>query len=199
VSVRIYVEGGGDNKDTLKRCKEGFASYCQKLAPQNRRPSIVACGGRQQTFDRFRTAVLASTEGEICALLVDSEGPVKGDSSIEHLHARDKWEFPAQDGHKAFLMVQAMEAWFLADRDTLGRFYGDGFLANSLPGSSTNIEAIPKNDLEPKLKHASKPTKTKGEYHKTKHGFALLALIDPAKVEAASSHAASFHQFLRGL
>jgi hypothetical protein len=95
-------------------------------------------------------------------------------------------------------MVQAMEAWFLADREALDAFYDGGFLAKSLPGSPTNIEAVLKDDLEPKLKHASKPTQ-KGEYHKMKHGFALLALIDPVKVDNASPHAASFHKFLRGL
>jgi hypothetical protein len=96
-------------------------------------------------------------------------------------------------------MVQAMEAWFLADRATLATFYDGGFLANSLPGSPTNIEAVLKDDLEPKLKHASSPTKTKGEYHKTKHGFELLGKIDPAKVGDASPHAKLFNEFLRGL
>ena len=92
-----------------------------------------------------------------------------------------------------------MEAWFLADREALAEFYDDGFLAKSLPGSPTNIEAVLKEDLESRLKQASRQTKTKGEYHKTRHGFALLALIDPKKVEDASPHAASFHKFLRGL
>jgi len=95
-------------------------------------------------------------------------------------------------------MVQAMEAWFLADREALSEFYDGEFLSKSLRGSPADIEAIRKDDLEPCLKHASKPTQ-KDEYHKTKHGFALLALIDPAKVEKASPHAANFHQFLRGL
>lgn len=199
MSVRIYVEGGGDNKDTIKRCKEGFASYCQKLAAPNRRPSIVACGGRQQAFDRFSTAVLDSRAGETCVLMVDAEGPIGAQTPTEHLRARDKWDFPSLQNHRVFLMVQAMEAWFLADREALAAFYDGGFLAKSLPGSPTNIEAVPKDDLEPKFKHASRPTKTKGEYHKIKHGFALLALIDPVKLESASSHAKCFNEFLRGL
>jgi hypothetical protein len=95
-------------------------------------------------------------------------------------------------------MVQAMEAWFLADREALAEFYDGGFLPKSLRGSPTSVEAIRKDDLEPCLNHASKHTQ-KGEYHKTKHGFALLALIDPKKVENASHHAAEFHQFLRTL
>lgn len=140
-----------------------------------------------------------SQTGEICVLLVDAEGRVTAGTPAEHLYIRDGWDFPTLQDHQVFLMVQAMEAWFLADRDALAIFYGNGFLANSLPGSPTNIEAVPKDDLERGLRHASRPTKTKGEYHKTQHGFALLALIDPVKVEKASPHAASFHRFLHNM
>ena len=128
---------------------------------------------------------------------MDSEGTVTDQSPVLHLTSRDKWEFPQLGNHRVFLMVQAMEAWFLADRATLAAFYGTGFRRNSLPGSEENIETIRKDDLEPSLKRASKDT-TKGEYHKTKHGFALLALIDPARVENATPNAAALHQFLRG-
>ena len=199
MSVRIYVEGGGNNKDTLKRCNEGFANYCRKLAPENRRPSIVACGGHDQAFKRFKTAVDSSQAGDVCALLVDAEAPVTAASVVQHLHDRDGWDFPALGRHEVFLMVQAMEAWFLADREALANFYDGGFLANSLPGNPTNVEAVSKDDLEPTLKHASKPTKTKGEYHKVKHGFALLAIIDPAKVAGASPHAKFLNEFLASL
>lgn len=199
MSVRVYVEGGGNNKDTLKRCNEGFARYCQKLVPANRNPKIVACGGRQQASDRFKTAVKSSQAGDICALLVDAETPVTSTTEIEHLRRSDGWIFPSLNGHRVFLMVQAMEAWFLADREALAAFYDGGFLANSLPGSPTNVESIPKDQLEPALKHASNPTKTKGEYHKGKHSFELLARIDPVKVGNASPRAKLFNEFLAGL
>ncbi len=197
MSVRIYVEGGGDNKDTLKRCGEGFSRYCQKLVPASRNPRIVPCGGRDQAFKRFKTAVESSQTGDVCALLVDAEAPVHS-ATVQHLEERDRWDFPALDRHKIFLMVQAMEAWFLADRVALAAFYDGGFLTNHLPGSPKDIEAIRKDALEPALLHASKAT-TKGEYHKVKHGFALLALIDPAKVAEASPHAKLFNEFLAGL
>lgn len=199
MSVQIFVEGGGDIKTTLTRCREGFSKYCSKLAPLSHRPSIVACGGRQQTFDRFKTAVLESRAGEVCVLLVDAEDRVTARTPVEHLRARDGWVFPVLHHHKVFVMVQAMEGWFLADRQALTEFYDGGFLARSLRGSPTDIEAVRKDDLEPCLKHASKSTKTKGEYHKTKHGFELLGMIDPTKVGNASPHAARFHQFLRGI
>lgn len=199
MNVKIYVEGGGDQEDTITRCRQGFAAYCTNVAPAKRRPRVIPCGGRDQTFDKFKTAVQSSKADDLCVLLVDSEGPVGTKTPMDYLSGRDKWNFPPIQNHQVFLMVQAMEAWFLADREALAEFYDDGFLAKSLPGSPTNIEAVLKEDLESRLKQASRQTKTKGEYHKTRHGFALLALIDPKKVEDASPHAASFHKFLRGL
>ena len=199
MSVRIYVEGGGDNNDTITRCRIGFAAYCEKVSPSIHRPRIVPCGGRNQTFDRFKWAVQTSGAGDLCVLLVDSEGSVGTANPTAYLSTRDGWDFPSLGCQQVFLMVQAMEAWFLADREALVAFFGKGFLSKGLPGNPREIEAVPKSDLEPKLKSASRQTKTKGEYHKTRHGFALLALIDPKKVEAASPHAASFHQFLRSV
>jgi hypothetical protein len=199
VNVKIYVEGGGDQEKIITRCRQGFAAYCARVAPGKRRPKIIPCGGRGETFDKFKTAIQSSNANDLCVLLVDSEGPVGPKIPVDYLSWRDNWDFPPLNGHKVFLMVQTMEAWFLADREVLAAFYNGGFLANSLPGSPANIEAVAKNDLEPRLTHATKSTKTKGEYHKTEHGFGLLALIDPKKVEAASPHAASFHRFLREL
>src|SRR5208283_4605105 len=137
--------------------------------------------------------------GEVSVLLVDSEGPVTANTPTEHLHVRDGWDFATLVNYKVFLMVQTMEVWFLADRDTLAAYYNGGFLPKSLPGSETDVESVRKEDVEPSLKKATRKTKTKGEYHKIGHGAALLALIDPTKVEKASHHAAQFNRFLREL
>ncbi len=85
-------------------------------------------------------------------------------------------------------MVQCTEAWFLADQETLGSFYGHEFLADFLPGQP-NVELIAKRDVIQALEHASRPTQ-KGQYQKTKHSFVLLERIDPIKVRDASVHAA---------
>jgi hypothetical protein len=197
VSVQIFVEGGGEKPTIRAMCRAGFSKYCEKLAPMHHRPSIVACGGRQQAFDRFKTAVQNGQTGEVFVLLVDSEGPVDAATPTKHLLACDAWIFPTSQNYEVFLMVQVMEAWFLADRETLVAFYNGGFLPNALPGSAANIEIIRKEDIASGLAKATRNTKTKGEYHKTKHGFDLLARIDPKKVESASPCAASFHKFLR--
>jgi hypothetical protein len=87
-----------------------------------------------------------------------------------------------------------MEAWFLADREALTEFYGPEFLAGSLPGQP-NIEQIPKPALVPMLEHASQQS-SKGPYHKTRHGFALLALINPQRLRDASLHASRLFDVL---
>jgi uncharacterized membrane-anchored protein YjiN (DUF445 family) len=87
-----------------------------------------------------------------------------------------------------------MESWFLADHEALSRYYERGFLINSLPGRA-NIEEILKRDVERALDHATQPT-LKGRYHKTRHGFDLLALIDPRKLREASGHARRLFEVL---
>jgi len=135
VSATVFFEGGGDKEATQSRCREGLSNYCAKLKPPSSRLRIVAGGGREQTFDKFRTAALDGRSGEVFALLVDSEGPVSANTPAEHLRVCDGWDFTGLLNHKVFLMVQAMEAWFLADRDALATFYDGGFLAKRLPGS----------------------------------------------------------------
>lgn len=199
MKVTIFFEGGGDTETTQTKCREGLSKYCAKVKPQGRCPRIVVAGGREQTFDKFKRAALNSRADEIVALLVDSEGPVTANTAAEHLLAQDGWDFTGLLNHKVFLMVQTMEAWFLADRDALATFYDGGFLPKSLPGSDANVEIIRKEDIERALKKATKRTTTKGEYHKINHGTVLLGLIDSKKVEDASPHAASFNSFLCGL
>ena len=196
VSVRVYVEGGGDSRrnDTATACRRGFRELFEKLGLPARRLSVIASGGRRQTYRDFCKAVRQQT-GDLIILLVDSEGPVVAPGAWAHLHARDGWQPPADTTEdQAHLMVQCMEAWFLADREALTHFYGAEFLAGSLPGQP-NVEQIPKPDLVPRLEHASEHT-SKGPYHKTQHGFALLALIDPQKVRQASLHASRLFDVL---
>ncbi len=81
-----------------------------------------------------------------------------------------------------------MESWFLADLGALSAYYGDQFNPAALP-SNARIEQIKKTDILEGLKRATSRSRTKGKYHKTRHGFDLLESIDPSKVRAASPHA----------
>ena len=166
----------------------GFVSSSRNSVFPARRLSVIACGSRGQTFKDFRTAVRQQA-ADFVILLVDSEGPLEGAvTSWAHLALRDKWRPPAiTTEDQAHLMVQCMEAWFLADQDVLGHFYGRGFLPSSLP-HRPDIEQVPRVELLDALRQASRRTQ-KRTYHKTKHGFAILGVIDPQKVRAASPRA----------
>lgn len=186
----LYVEGGGYGKALRTECRKGFAQFFSKAGLKGRMPKIHACGSRQNAFDDFRHALNKPGNDRFIVLLVDSEGPVARNSgSWAHLNQRDGWKRPegaADNG--AHLMVQCMEAWFLADRDSLGTFFGQGFNRNALP-ARTDIEAIPKNDLLNGLRNATRQCKPKGEYAKGQHAFAVLSETDPARVLEASPRA----------
>ena len=153
----------------------GFVSSSRSLVFPRADSAYIACGSRSQTFKDFRTAVRQQT-GDFVILLVDSEGPVEAPSAWAHLHARDGWQRPAVTiEDQAHLMVQCMEAWFLADREALIEFYGQGFLAGSLPGQP-NIEQIPK-------RIPASQTQTRIETH---HERPLRQ--DPARIRPFGAH-----------
>ena len=133
VTATLYIEGGGEGKDLRARFREGWKKFFDS-AGVGGRTKIVRGAGRRQTFDRFATAVSDSSPGMIPFLLVDSEGPVVPEHSVwQHLHARDGWPRPEGAGDdRAFLMVQVMETWFLADREALRSYFGTGFGENAL-------------------------------------------------------------------
>jgi hypothetical protein len=196
VSTKIYVEGGGNEQRTIKACRIAFGKYFEKVVPAGKKPRIVVCGSRQKAFDDFRNS-LGDSKYERILLLVDAESEVAdGETAWKHLQRRDKWvKPPGVDEDSVQMMVQCMESWFLADKDCLCRFYGQEFKANALP-SRKEIELISKKDVAVGLEKATKHTQ-KGAYHKTRHGFDVLATIDPLKVEAVSPFATRLHTCVR--
>ena len=120
-------------------------------------------------------------------LLVDSEGPLVGNTPWSHLQQRDKWRRPdAAGSDSAHLMVQVMESWFLADREGLAHYFGQGFVQNALP-QGTDIEDIRKEDVLAGLKNASQ--RTKKRYDKGRDSFQILRHLDASLVTAACPHA----------
>lgn len=194
VKVRIYVEGGGRGK--LKSdCREGFHRFFEKAGLARHMPSVVACGSRNDTLKRFRTAVCSVRPEELPLLLVDSEAPVSSNGKPwDHLLSRDNWQRPeGAEDKQAHLMVQCMESWFLADVPALRRFFGDRFKA---PTEQANIEMIPKQDVLKRLNNASRNSQ-KGKYNKGRHSFDILKQIDPGKVTANSQYANRLVETLR--
>ncbi|MFH0808876.1 MAG: DUF4276 family protein [Pseudomonadota bacterium] len=195
VSVKLYVEGGGDSGVLRTQCRRGFCGFLEKAGFKGRMPRIVACGGRQDAYDRFKTAC---ESGQTALLLIDSEDCVSATSPWQHLATRqgDGFAKPqnATDDH-CHLMVVCMESWFLADKDALTRFFGQGFNVNALP-QHTNIEAVSKTDTYDGMRKATAYCKAKPPYRKGDHSFVILLEIAPDKVRNASLWARRFFEYL---
>ena len=188
MTVKIYVEGGGDHNKALQtQCRRASSEFFRKAGLEHRMPRVVPCGGRRRAYESFRTSHANAGESDFPILLVDSEAPVTSTDPWEHvrLRAGDDWQRPpgaSQD--QIHLMVQAMEAWFYADKAKLQMYYGQGFRLAAL-SSRSDIDNIAKFDLFTGLQTAARGC-PKGEYSKGEDSFEILFRIDPARVRAAS-------------
>ena len=204
--VYVYAEGGGSGAHSAElqaELRKAFSEFFAKTdLGKTRRPRVVACGGREQAFQSFCTAI---AQGQNAMLLVDSELPVSplhqppapgSWRPWAHLKAQASWDMPAgatdEDCH---LMVTCMENWFLADWPCIENFYGRDFNTAALPAGA--VEAIAKSNVYSSLLTATKRCKTKAPYGKGAHSFKLLSAISPRKVEAASPWAKRFIDELR--
>ena len=195
VSIKLFVEGGGEGSIQKRRFRTSFMSFLEKAGLAGSMPRIVASGSRNDAFDDFKAELSKSNTNPM--LLVDSEGPVTATGPWQHLQDRDGWQRPpgATDG-QCHLMVQMMESWFLADPDAVSAYYGQGFRAGSLP-QNPRIEDVGKDDVLNRLEQATRDT-NKGRYNKGKHSFDLLERLAPAKVTNASPYAKRFIDALTG-
>lgn len=180
MEIRIYVEGGGDQrsgKDVLQRGFSQFLNSIREMARERRISfRVIACGSRNSAFDDFRIALGAHPDA-INIMLVDAEEPLQQTNPWEHLRHRDpSWDLPKLPDIHCHLMTQTMEAWVIADINALRAYYGQGFNPNPFPGNP-DVEAITKERLEQALIDATRNT-SKGEYHKIRHGPDILARAD---------------------
>jgi hypothetical protein len=185
VAVKLYVEGGGAGRELRMECRIGFGKLFSRAGFHGHLPKIVASGSRDEALKRFCTALGSATSNEFVCLLVDSESPIPANSSPWLLLGSRP---PGAEDDNAHLMVQCMEAWFLADKEALGRFFGLGFRQSALPNRS-DVENIPKRDVFDALKGATSACVPKGQYRKGAHSFEVLAALDPEKVAGASPYA----------
>jgi hypothetical protein len=193
VSVRVFVEGGGNQRRTQIACRKAFRTFFGKLLGDRPKPSIDACGSRDQAYRDFSRS-LSGDSDTFAVLLVDSEDPVPaGKTAAAHLRDRDQWTKPLPDG-QVHLMVQCMEAWFLTDKAALAGYYGNGFRQSALP-RNPRIEEISKRDVLYGLERATVET-TKQAYHKTRQGFDILERLSPIAVRDGSPFAAALFEIL---
>ena len=121
-------------------------------------------------------AIRRCARGSGSVLLIDSEGTVST-QLVDRVNGR------IGHNNRAFFMVQLMEAWFLADRETLTGYFGGGFRVNSLP-RNPDVENIRGQDVLHGLHIATRECR-KGVYNKTNHAAALLNQLNPEAVYSA--------------
>ena len=103
------------------------------------------------------------------------------------------------------LMVQCMEAWFMADREAVVEHFDKGLKTDDLPSRvDGDIERISKATITAALeKAARKVGKARGTekraYHKVEDGFSLLERVAPEKVCKASKHAHRLREILESI
>ena len=182
--IKIYIEGGGDSHLQDTEFRAAWAEFFGKsgLKALRKMPATFRGSGRRQTFDAYQTAVKTRKQDELPLLLVDSEDLVaSGHSAWQHLKVRDGWDKPSAAGEDdAFLMICCMETWFLADRESLKRYFHDCWRDGALP-DWPDLEAVEKTRVFEALAQATAACGKK-RYAKGKVSFDLLKAIDPALV-----------------
>jgi len=150
-------------------------------------PRIVAGGGRNATFDKFKTSVRSAGTNDYPILLVDSEEVVSDNTTAwAHLKNRDDWDRPAGVAEdQAQVMVTCMETWFMADQGALRSYFGNTLNERRL---------FPTNDLETRHRHlvrdalAEATRHCKRNYHKGDRSFEILAELDPQMLKRFLPH-----------
>jgi hypothetical protein len=175
MEIRIYFEG----KATLRSGFEVFFADL-KTAARGACSTIQLVAARNGLSDYRKASRTHPDAWNI--LLKDSEQAMPADPrQLGKSHGID----PAFVD-RVFWMVELMEAWFLADRDALAGYYGDGFLPNVI-GDTANVEKIPKAEVLERLRRATMKT-SKGEYDKVAHAPFLLERLNSSRVRERAEH-----------
>ena len=133
--IRIYVEGGGNDRFTWRKIREGFGEFLGPLRELARSRHIgwhvIPCGSRSETI---KDCMIGSRRnpGAFNVLLVDSESQVVLPRR-EHLRQQDGWDVSSLNEDQCHFMAQTVEAWLIADPETLANYYGQGFQRTALP------------------------------------------------------------------
>lgn len=182
--LELYVEGGGDKNPSLAaECRKAFSKLLEKAGVE-KRPRIIACGGRKSAYDQFCGAVREDRSD--AWLLVDAEEPAPSGPFAPWAHVKersgDDWDRPeGVSDEQLQLMNVVMETWLLADRAALRKIFGPRLDEAKLLPEDRSLEAKDKDKVYAALEAATKPTPA-GGYGKGAHSFKVLAEVSPQKL-----------------
>lgn len=194
-TIKLYIEGDPkhNGKGNFISLREGFSEFFRKWKENENievkfdRPQIA--GDRGSAVNIFLKFVKLYPKEPIF-LLIDTEREKDEDKNAILFLKEDfpNYEFKNVKESQCHFMVQAMETWFLADKEKLADCFDSKFKESDLP-KHKEIEKIPKVDVIKKLKLATKETSNgKGQYDKGKTAGNILKEIRPHKVYDSAPH-----------
>ena len=198
MSAAIYLEGGanGANSKFLDIiCERAFHKLLDRMGFTGRKPRLIACGGRDDVFNRFKTALRDPGDNYI-AMWIDSEDPMADiEQAWRHLAEVTTvatWPKPpgAADDQVLF-MTTCMETWIVADRAALHEHYKQHLNENPLP-HTIGLESRLRHDVQQALETATK--NCKNGFSKGKRSFEIFEKLDHV---ALLQHLPSFARVAR--
>ena len=137
---------------------------------------VIPSGSRNDAYTDFCNA-LTDHPDAVNLLLVDAEDQVADFGKVwDHLKTRDRWENPGVSDDRCHLMVYTMEAWFVADRETLARYFHKD--VDKVPDYA-NVESVSKGTVETVMKKVSVGP-GHHTYEKIRDGIRLLSRTRPS-------------------
>ncbi|MGH9800245.1 MAG: DUF4276 family protein [Blastocatellia bacterium] len=174
--VRLYIEGGG-NSESRNRLRKSFRVFLENgnrlFNDKSASLRIIFCGSKTAAYENFRDGLVDYPQA-LNFLLVDSDGPKElSQNCWQYLG----WNSFGADEWQCHLMVQEIEAWFLADIEALRAIFRKKLNVKMTP----NVEQL-SNPKELLKKY------TQDNYNVIVHAASLLETIDVAKVRQAAPH-----------
>ena len=182
--VTIHFEGHSNLRPGFHKL---FEPHVNNARQQRIRFKLIAGGSRTEAVKDFLRSC-RSQPSNVNVLLIDSEGPISDTASaIQSLRTQNFWDGSvACDDDQVNLMVQAMEAWFIADPQALINHFGQDFDIKVLP-SPQNAESVAPGDLTTAIRHGLRHSGRR-RYDKVIDGVKLLQLIDHVEVGQYCRH-----------
>ena len=184
--VTIHFEGHRNLRHGFHKL---FEPHKERARRRRTRFNLIAGGSRAEVVKDFLRSCRWQPSN-VNVLLIDSEGPVSDTASaIRSLRTQSYWDGSvACDDDQINLMVQAMEAWFIADPQALIGHFGHDFNVKVLP-SPQNAESVAPGDLTAAIREGLRNSgRRRRGYDKVADGVRLLQLIDDARVSQHCRH-----------